>query len=316
MVALLSPSLLLSVTARAETVQATSAGMKPLAESLSGEALAEYDAAKLVFEDGDPAAAATKFKRAYELSRDPRLLWNIAVCEKEQRHYAEASSLVTRYLEEASAQLSEDSRAQAQATLDSLRQYSSEVELKAVPQGAIVFVDGEQLGTTPLATPLFLDLGVRELEVRVPGYLPFKTKLDVPGEQKMEVAVKLEKDSSSARLNILTNHPKSIITVDGTTRGSEHWEGGLAPGKHQLRVTAPGMQSYNMSVELAAQSSRTMEIALKDKKSNPWPWIAGGAALVAGATVGGILLFGKEKEPKVEGEEGDLGTIPLRFPFR
>ena len=53
---------------------------KPLSQSLTGDARAEYESAKLLFEDGDPAGALTKFKRAYEISKDARLLWNVAVC--------------------------------------------------------------------------------------------------------------------------------------------------------------------------------------------------------------------------------------------
>jgi len=286
---------------------------KPLSDALTGDAQVEYEAAKLLFSDGDLPGAATKFRRAYDLSKDPRLLWNIAVCEKEQRHYAKASSLVTQYLAEGVSMLAVDSRVQAEETLQSLRQFSSEVVFQNVPDGAKVLVDGGEVGTTPLGTPLFLDLGEHKLEVRVAGFLPFQTMLNVPGEKRLEVPVKLEKDTSSARLIVTTTQPKSVITVDGRVRGSDRWESGLAPGKHQVRVTAPGKQDYEVNVELAAQSSRTMEVTLKDKKRSPWPWIAGGAAVVAGATVGAIFLF-RENTAEVAGPEGDLDTIPLRFP--
>lgn len=313
-----TPSTALEAASNAEAatldVEQDAAEPLPLSEALLGEAKTEYDAAKLLFMDGDLPGAATKFRRAYDLSRDPRLLWNVAACEKEQRHYAKASSLVTQYLAEASAMLSDESRAQAEETLASLRQFSSEVELEGTPAGAVVFVDGVEVGTTPLSSPLFLDLGVRQLEVRVPGYLPFQKELDVPGDKRLEVSVLLTKDTSSARLVVLTGQPKSVIIVDGTVRGSDHWEGGLTPGKHHVRITAPGKKPYETNVELAAQSSRTMEVVLEDKK-RLWPWIVGGAAVVAGATVGGVFLF-KEKKTVVEGPEGDLETIPLGFPFR
>src|SRR5690348_11091354 len=55
----------------------------PLAESLTGEAKAEYESGKLLFEHGDFAAAAVKFQHAYEVGKDPRLLWNVAAAEKQ-----------------------------------------------------------------------------------------------------------------------------------------------------------------------------------------------------------------------------------------
>src|SRR3954463_12307468 len=80
----------------------TAPAPKPLSQSLSGEAQAAYKSAKLLFEDGDHVGALTKFKRAFELSNDPRLLWNMAVCEKELRHYARSAGLVSRYVKEGS----------------------------------------------------------------------------------------------------------------------------------------------------------------------------------------------------------------------
>ncbi|MGH7297676.1 MAG: hypothetical protein ACRELB_22250 [Polyangiaceae bacterium] len=54
--------------------------VKPLAQTLTGDAKAAYDAAKLLVGDGDFAGAAIKFQAAYDQSNDARLLWNIAAC--------------------------------------------------------------------------------------------------------------------------------------------------------------------------------------------------------------------------------------------
>src|SRR6186713_3117351 len=60
-----------------------SAPQLPLAESLTGDAKGEYESGKLLFEHGDYAAAAVKFQHAYDLAKDPRLLWNVAAAEKQ-----------------------------------------------------------------------------------------------------------------------------------------------------------------------------------------------------------------------------------------
>ena len=71
-----------------------------LSETLTGEARTDYDAAKLLYENGDFAGAASKFRQAYDRAHEPRLLWNIAVCEKGLRHYARVQKLSQRYLDE------------------------------------------------------------------------------------------------------------------------------------------------------------------------------------------------------------------------
>ncbi len=290
------------------------ASTKSLADSLSGEAKSEYTSAKLLFGDGDLAGAAVKFGRAYELSSEPRLLWNMAVCEKEQRHYARASTLVSRYLSEGGSVISSEERTQAQATLASLKEFSSEIELEGVPDGATISVDGVEVGTSPLESKLYLDLGTRELEVSMHGHEPWKKTIKVPGNNKIVVPIELDKATLTARLTVLTGIESSVITIDGQTLGSGRWDGTLAAAKHHLRVTAPGKKSYELDFELTANGSRTMDVALRDKKSSPWPWIIGGAAVVAGASVGGYFLF-REKKSEVKGPEGDWDTLPLRGRF-
>jgi hypothetical protein len=58
------------------------------------------ESAKLLFDDGDHAGARTRFKRAYDVSKDVALLWNIGVCEKALNHCAGSARVVSRYLKE------------------------------------------------------------------------------------------------------------------------------------------------------------------------------------------------------------------------
>src|SRR5262245_25362694 len=95
----------------------TKAAAASLSESLTGMARAEYEAGKILYADGDFAGAALKFQRAYDESKDPRLLWNQAAAEKNLRHYVRVSELVERYVQESGERLSDQDRAEAQALL-------------------------------------------------------------------------------------------------------------------------------------------------------------------------------------------------------
>src|SRR5580692_2580909 len=85
-----------------------------LADSLPADARRDYDAGKLLFEDGDYATALLKYQAAYDRTRDSRLLWNVAVCQKDQRHYAKAAATLGRYLAEGGDLLSAADRRDAQ----------------------------------------------------------------------------------------------------------------------------------------------------------------------------------------------------------
>ena len=79
------------LAASAAAAQPPASRQKPLAQSLPPDAKRDYDAGKLLFEDGDYATALLKYRAAYDATHDPRLLWNVAVCQKSLRHYAKAA---------------------------------------------------------------------------------------------------------------------------------------------------------------------------------------------------------------------------------
>ncbi|HKQ68527.1 MAG TPA: hypothetical protein VJT73_04270, partial [Polyangiaceae bacterium] len=87
------PAPVAAIATPAPPASATTA-MKPLSETLTGSAKTDYDAAKILYQDGDYSGASLKFKQSYEASKDVRLLWNMAACEKSQRHYAKVQKLV------------------------------------------------------------------------------------------------------------------------------------------------------------------------------------------------------------------------------
>jgi hypothetical protein len=312
-------SLALSVATPQAFAQAAGASAAsaaaPLSQSLTGEALKAYSAAMLLFQDGDAAGALAKLRHAHDLSHDARLLWNMAVCEKELRHYASSARLVTQYLAEAKA-LSAESRANAQQTLDALRGFYSEVTLVGLQPGAALTIDGESVGTAPLTGPVPVDLGRRRLRVQLSGFEPFERLFDVPGADPIEIRVELVKLRQTAALAIASAGARDVITVDDKVVGSGHWQGDVEQGAHAIRVTAPGKKAYEAHLELAAGASKSLQITLQDDSRGlpVWAWVASGAAVAVGAGVGGYFLLKKDDTREVP--RGELGTIhlPLRFP--
>ena len=295
---------LASADARAQTAPKPAASS--LATSLSGDAKADYDSGRNLFEIGDFKGALVKFKHAFELANDPRLLWNMAACEKEQHHYAAAAVLVDRYLRDAGPRLSPETRESANGTATALRALTSTVTLEGAPEGAHVLVDGEPAAQSTLT----LDLGAHELRIEHPEREPFEKHLDnLTGGSAIVIRVAM-KPLTGARLEV-TAAPGETIAIDGTVMGNEHWDGTLSPGHHKLRVTAIDKAPYESDIELAPHGARTVHVTLHDASKGPvWPWVVGGAALVAGTVVGGYFLFRSKDEPGAY-QSGGLGTVVL-----
>ena len=286
-----------------------------LSRTLQGDALSAYDAAKLLLEDGDYAGALAKFRRAYELAHDARLLWNMAACEKELRHYASSARLVAQYLSEGAARISPDERRSAEATQAVLRGFYSELTLEGLPADARISVDGLRVASTPLGGPLPIDLGHRQLTIEKEGFESLQRQLEVPGALPMTLKVALVPRKNSATL-VINASPKDVISLDGKVVGSAAWRGSVPSGTHVVRVTSSGKKPYSNELHLDVGMTRSLDVALQDQGSAKpvWPWIAGGAALLVGAGVGGyFLLKPAERDP---GPSGGLGRVYLPLDSR
>lgn len=288
-----------------------------LAETLTGDAKSEYEGGKLLYGDGDFAGALVKFQRAYELASEPRLLWNMAACEKNLRHYTKVLTLVLRYQKDGAALLTEEDRQQAADLTQAVSAFVSKLRITVNEAGAQVFVDDEAVGTTPMAEPALIDMGMRRVRIKKDGFKDFDDPQQVSGGGEVSLSVNLEKEVHQGRLYVSAGE-KDAIAIDGQVVATGKWEGVVPSGGHTLRVTAPGMRSYQSELSIRDNEVRSVPVTLDPEArqgGSAWPWIAGGAAVVAGAAVGGYFLFKPKDQaapPPVAGTL-DPGTVQLKF---
>lgn len=283
---------------------------KPLSESLEGEAAVAYGAGRLLYEDGDYAGALAKFRYAYTLSKEPRLLWNMATCEKEQHHYANATQLIDRYLTDGAALITPARRAEVEATRDTLSTFVSPLKLIGAPPRARVYVDGK-LAEHSEARPLNLDLGMHTLRIEAPGYDATEVRVEVPGKQPVEVHVTPKPAARPGRLHVKTDDELATIVVDGSAVGRGNWEGALSAGPHRVTVTSPDGSAHRENVVVSAGASRTLNVQLQAEDAPIWPWLVGGAAIVVGGGVGGYFLLRDSDSPAGPGSTRNVGTFEL-----
>ena len=144
-------------------------------------AKAEYEAGRILFADGDYKNAVVKFREAHKVSKDPRLLWNIAVCQKFLRQYSKMLTSIRRYRKEAKATMTPADREQADAIVETVTGFISDLKLTVDQANAQVFVDGEMVGVTPLVERVTMDVGNRTLTIRKDGFKPDEREIVVPG---------------------------------------------------------------------------------------------------------------------------------------
>jgi tetratricopeptide (TPR) repeat protein len=310
--------LLLGGTAPAQSSEAqpnlapAAAELPPLAESLKGEAKAEYAAARILFEDGDYAGAITKLSKAHQLSADPRFLWNLAVAEKNLRHYSKVIDYVGRFLAAGAPYVTAADKTQAEELLLAVRDFVSEVTIETDPSGVTVEVDGQDVGTTPLSAPLSLDLGHRTLRLAKAGYRNEERSLKLEGGKPARISFALTKDVHEGTLKIITD-PQTRIRVDGKLAGTGLWQGAVPSGAHAIQLEGDKKVPQTTEVVLVDGESRTINIQLlsetaeRSKGIPTWVWVTGGIA-AAGLGTGAYFLFRSRSErPPIQ--EGTWSTL-------
>ena len=290
------------------------AAPKPLSETLTGQAKAEYEPGKILYQDGDHRNALVKFQHAYELSHDARLQWNVAACEKNLRHYTRVLAALDTYQKEGGALLTDQDKQDAIDLSATVRTLVSSLKVTSNEPGADVFVDDEKIGTTPLPGPVLVDVGTRKIRVSKPGFKEFIKVEAVAGAGDVSVTADLAQEFHRARLTIEASD-KDAIFIDGKAMGLGKWEGVLPSGGHSLRVTAPGKIAYQSEVTLQDDTPRRIPVTLSDEKGGGvptrWLLIGGGALVVIGGVVATVILTRPSGEP-VDGTIAP-GHIPVSF---
>ena len=132
------------------------------------------------------------------------------------------------------------------------------VKLTTAPAGAVVFVNGEKRGTSPLT--LDLDAGKYKLTLTKDGYDPEEKEITVSPAQLEEMTINMKSATGSARFLIF---PGSVaVKLNGRDMGKTpadvkgHHEinfRGLVPGNHVLELTHPQAnpttRRFNFKVE-------------------------------------------------------------------
>lgn len=121
-------------------------------------------------QQGQDEAALAEFRRADQLSHEPRITAQIGLAEQALQRWVDAS----RHLREALLS-SQDAyivrhRAELEPALAEVERHLGAVVVTGGVQGAEVWSDGTLLGVLPMNEPVRALQGLRSIEVRAPGY--------------------------------------------------------------------------------------------------------------------------------------------------
>lgn len=156
------------------------------------EAKAHFFQGVALFEDANYEAALVEFKTSYKANLNFKVLYNIGLTLQALHRYVEAEEALSEYLVQGADKVPEDRIMEVTQIIAELRGVIGYLEVTCNVEGAVVMLDGAQVGDTPLEQPLKLNVGSYEVAVQKDGYTAFETSVDIPGKETVILKTELE----------------------------------------------------------------------------------------------------------------------------
>ncbi len=244
---------------------------KSLKESLKGEALDAFNRGVELYKNQNFEGAKAEFEQAYSLSKDPRLLFNMAIAERDSKRYSRAVARLEQLLKEGD-ELSDKDKQDAKDLLDGLKQYTAPITVTVNEPGATILVDDIEVGKSPLDKPITVDVGERNFVVRKAGFLDLSKRLTVSGGKadKLDLTLEasLKKGTLSVKATLSVKLPAPAATaatifVDGVKQGEASWQGEVSADKHTVEIRAEGYVTESRTETVAFKGTTAIEVALR-----------------------------------------------------
>lgn len=170
--------------------------------AISDEAAAEsrlhFDRGVQSYKDGSLNSAMAEFSRAYELTHDYRLLYNVAQVESERHEFVHAIETFTEYLKLGGGAIPEERRTEVDTNIMRLRARVGELWVSANTPGGEVWIDNHLAGKLPLKAPILVNAGPCVVRVSSSGYKQVTRELRIAGGDRPRLELKLEAEKQTA----------------------------------------------------------------------------------------------------------------------
>jgi formylglycine-generating enzyme required for sulfatase activity len=129
------------------------------------------------------------------------------------------------------------------------------------PAGAVVRVDGDEVGTTPVTVDV--GAGTRGVEMALAGYKPFRRSLEVVADEPQTVPL-VTLVPADGKLVLTSDPDGATVTVDDEYRGQTPLDLVLAPGRqYEIGIAKAGYGSTDESVTVRSGETRELRLTLE-----------------------------------------------------
>ncbi len=226
-----------------------------------------WDAAKQLADANDYKGAGVEFQRAYDLSQNPRVLYNVGVIEKLQTHYARAVAAWNRELTEGAGKLTPGEVVELKNAIGIVQQFVTSIDVTANEADATLFIDDYAAGKTPFTAPVAIDVGKHTLKLTKTGFVDAVQQVEVAAGQKTPVTFKIEPQNKTALVTVTVGGaPASTVFIDGKDMGPAPFKGELSADRHTIEARAPGFVTVGQTVDVQYHQPMSLVLSLSQER--------------------------------------------------
>lgn len=254
------------------------------------EAATRFQRGVQLYKDGDYEAALTEFKQAYRIAPFYEVLYNIGLTQRRLFQYGEAVKSLNDYLAAGGKKVTSARRDAVKKELDEIRQLTCEVTIVVKGEaGAVVSVDGQDVGTAPFKEPVLLRPGKRTIVAKRGEDIATETPSLLAASK---ATVTLEPKRAEGKLVVESDPPGAIIAVDGVLQGEAPVLAAVGVGAHTVAADKDGYAQATMEVTLTEGQSRRVTIKLVPAPKDSEGGSSSGGGPRGSISVPGLIVGG------------------------
>jgi len=242
-----------SAWAQPEAPASAGAPSAPVSAEVLKEAGERYARGLTLYGDGEFLLALVEFERAYQLSNNYKVLYNIGQVRIQLGRYAKAKEALEDYLKAGGANLSAERTQAVNKDLTTLAERTASLNVVTSEVGADISLDGKVIGTSPLAAPVIVDAGEHNLVLHKSGFYDSAQSVTLAGHDQLELTVELKPIPLATQAKTNEGRPAQV-TVNKPSHTAA-WVSWTATGA--LAVTAGVVGYFGVSKANELESMRT-----------------------------------------------------------
>jgi PEGA domain len=226
-----------------------------------------WDAAKQLAGASDYRGALVEFQRAYELSHNARVLFNVGVTEKLLTHYARAVDAWDKEQSEGAGQLTGGELTELKNAVAIVQQFVTTIDVTANEADATLSIDDYRVGTTPFAAPVRIDVGKHVLKLSKDGFVEAVQPVDVAAGAKTPVVFKIEPLNKTALVSVAVGGAtNATVFIDGRDMGPAPFKGEVGADRHTIEARAPGYVTVGQTVDVQYRQPMSLVLTLSQER--------------------------------------------------